>query len=141
MKGLLGFFIVLILVGCVSQKSNKPKPLYEILKTKNDGGAKFEFYELLTEPKEIKMLMNDPDLKRKIKENDLASSNFVILNMGKKPFGNYKIIVDRVEETKNEIFVYIKKNLPENIDANSDEIYVCPFSVIKINSKKSIIFK
>lgn len=141
MKSIIAVLIVLLLIGCSTQKTLKPKPIYEILATKNDGGAKIEFYELLTEPNEIRMLLNDPDLKRKVNEKDLVNSNFVILNMGEMPLDQYMITVDKVEESDKEIVVYIKKIKPANVKPNPEEIYVSPFAIIKINSKKPIVFK
>jgi hypothetical protein len=49
------------------------KPLFEVLTQQSDGGANINFYEILTEPNEIKMLQNDKKLKSKISTLDVQN--------------------------------------------------------------------
>lgn len=141
MKKLFLVGLVTLIYSCSSTKSTMTKPLYEVLSYENDGGANIRFYEILTEPNEIKMLLGDPNLKKKIKSEDIEKSNFIILNMGELPEGNYNITVDKIEETPMEIIVYVKETKPTTVTPNDVENFVRPYSVVKINSKKSIIIK
>ena len=58
-KGIVFCALVLFLFSCSSSKNGLNKPVYEILTVNNDGGANIKFYEILTEPKEIMMLLGD----------------------------------------------------------------------------------
>lgn len=121
-------------------KTPEQKKLYEVLLQENDGGGNINFYEILSEPNEIKMLLNDEKLKGKISATDVQKSNFVILNMGQKPTGGYGITVDSVEETDKEIIVKIKELKPEP-GAMLMQVITYPYTVVKINSKKQIVVK
>lgn len=140
-KYILSSIVILLILSCSSNKKSVSKPLYEVLSANNDGGANIRFYEILTEPKEIRMLLSDPDLKKKIKQEDIEKSNFVILNMGELPEGNYKIAIENIEETPDNIIIHVKETKPEVLNTDSLNNVVYPFSVVKINSKKEIIFK
>lgn len=121
-------------------KAPEQKNLYEVLLQQNDGGGNINFYEILSEPNEIKMLLNDQKLKGKISAADVQKSNFVILNMGQKPTGGYGITVDSVEETDKEIIIKIKELKPEP-GAMLMQVITYPYTVVKINSKKQIVVK
>ncbi|MBA0882375.1 protease complex subunit PrcB family protein [Flavobacterium undicola] len=140
-KSILSLVIVLVLFSCsTTQKGSTNKPLYEVLLQQNDGGANINFYEILSEPKEIKMLLNDEKLKGKISTNDVQQSNFIVLNMGEKPTGGYGITVDSVVETEKNIVIKVKEITPE-AGAMLTQSITYPYSVVKINSKKEIIVK
>lgn len=131
--------ICLVLFSCSTQKNTDEKPpLYEILKQKEIGGANFRFFEIITEQKEFKMLLNDPDLKNKVKPSDINTSNFLLLNMGEKNTGGYSFSVENVEETENDIIITIKENGPKGMATMA---ITYPISIIKVNSKKNIIIK
>jgi galactokinase len=144
MKIKFGFFVLvaLFLNGCSSSKnSGTTNSLFEVLVTNNDGGANIKFYEILTEPKEIMMLMGDETLKKKIKKNDMDKSNFIILNAGPTKETFNRAYVQKVVETTEAIEVYVK-DMQKNVEADlSNENVVYPYSIIKINSKKPIIIK
>lgn len=141
MKKILLVFTVLFLVSCGStSKKNKPVPLYEVLTQQSDGGASIRFFEILTEPREIKMLENDEYLKKKINPNDINTCNFVILNMGEQKTGGYIIGVKSVVETDKNIVITIKDEAPKTNDMTT-QVFSNPYTVVKINSKKEIIFK
>lgn len=114
--------------------------LYEVLTEQSDGGGNIQFYEILSEPNEIKMLLGDEFLKDKIKESDIQNSNFVILNMGEKKSGGYSIGVSTVEETTSNIVVTVIEKSP---DANAmvTQNITYPYTIVKINSKKEIVIK
>lgn len=137
-KSILFLGLLLVLFSCKStMKETAKKPLFEVLLQQNDGGGNINFYEILTEPKEIKMLQNDDKLKRKISTADLQQSNFIILNMGEKPTGGYSISIESVIETDKNIIIKVKENNPEP-GAILTQSITYPYTVVKINSKKPI---
>jgi hypothetical protein len=126
--------------GVSSPKITDKKVLYEVLTQQSNGGANIRFFEILSEPKELKMLQNDQNLRKKISPNDIQNSNFVILNMGEKATGGYSIGVDSVLETDNNIIITVKDNNPKPGDMVT-QVITYPFCVVKINSKKDIVIK
>jgi hypothetical protein len=116
------------------------KPIYEVLTQQGDGGATIRFFEVLTESKEIEMLQNDETMRKKIQESDLQNATFLILNMGEKNTGGYKIAVEKVEETADKIIVTVKDINPEP-GAMVTQAFTYPYTVVKINSKKQIEVK
>jgi len=143
MKKIILFFTAFLLFSCSTTKSVIDNKLYEVLNYNNEGGANIRFYEILSEPNEIKMLLSDQNLKKKIKTEDIQNCNFIILNMGPLPEGNYNIIIDKVEETDANIILYIKETKPQSVEDNptNQTEFVYPYSVVKIKSKKPIIVK
>lgn len=139
MKKLILIFGTILLVSCGANKNSKLS-LLEVLYQDENGGAKIEFYEIITEKSEFSMLLGDENLKGKIKKNDIETSNFIILNMGEKPTGGYSISVDRILETPDNIVVTIKKRSPKPRE-NVTTAITNPYCIIRINSKKEIIFK
>ena len=138
-KYLLAIFII-VLYSCSSNKATN-KPLYEVLSVNNDGGANIKFYEILTEAKEIRMLLGDDKLRRKIKERDVNNSNFIILNTGPTTETINKIKIEKVLETPTQIEIYVN-DTQKNIDINrADDETLYPYTIVKVNSKKPIIIK
>lgn len=138
-KSILVFVLVLTLFSCKTTiKVPEKKPLYEVLLQQNDGGGNINFYEILTEPREIKMLLNDEKLKGKISADDVQQSNFIILNMGQKPTGGYFITVDSVTETDENILIKVKEHNPDP-GAMLTQSISYPYTIVKINSKKPIV--
>lgn len=140
MKKISLITLLLFLAACSSGKKKTSKPIYDVLITKNDGGANIQFYEILTEAKEIKMLLADPNLKRKVKNEDLEKCNYLILNMGEKPYGKYSFKIEKAEETAENIILTIKEIVPDDV-IKDDENIVYPYCILRINSKKEIIIK
>ncbi|MFV8269592.1 protease complex subunit PrcB family protein [Flavobacterium sp. GT2N3] len=130
----------LISCGATTTKSSEKNALYEVMTQQMNGGASIRFFEILSEPNEIVMLQNDENLKNKISSNDSQTSNFVILNMGEKTSGGYSIGIDSVIETDKNIVITIKETSPEP-GSMVTQAFTNPFCVVKINSKKAIIFK
>ena len=104
MKKIIAFLIIsIVLFSCASKTNNADKlPLYEILKQEDQGGANFKFFEIISEPKEFKMLLNDADLKKKIKAADIYTCNFLLLNMGTKSSGGYYFTIENIEEMERD---------------------------------------
>lgn len=131
--------IGLVLFACAPKPIVSEKPeLYEILKQSAYGGADFKFFEIITEAKEFKMLLNDPDLKNKVKASDIDTANFLLLNLGGKSSGGYSISIDSMQELENDIIVTIKEIIPEGMVTT---VMTNPMAIVKINSKKNIIIK
>ena len=140
-KKIILILVIALIYSCSSTKNIEKKPLYEVLLVNNDGGANIKFYEVLTEPKEIKMLLGDQILRKKIKSSDITESNFVILNTGPTLETSNRVVIEKVIETPTKIEVYIKDN-QKNIDAvQTDDDTLYPYTVVKINSKKPIVIK
>ena len=140
MKKVISVLAVFVLISCGAKKTSDSKALYEVLTTQSDGGGNIKFYEILTEPNEIKMLVNDPLLADKMKQDDISNSNYVILNRGEKNTGGYSIVVEKVEETDKNIIITVKENSPAP-DAMTMQVITYPYTVVKIHSKKEIVIK
>lgn len=141
MKKVISVLAVFALVSCGAKKStDSSTALYEVLTTQSSGGGNIRFFEILTEPNEIKMLQNDPLLSDKVKEGDSGKSNFIILNMGEKNTSGYSIDVEKVEETDKNIIITVKEISPAK-DAMVMQMISYPYTVVKVNSKKEIIVK
>jgi hypothetical protein len=134
--------LILMLVACgtTAPINSEKEALYQVLTQQTDGGANIRFFEILTEPNEIRMLQNDKKLKNKINPVDVQKSNFVILNMGEKNTGGYSIGIDSVVETEKNIIISVKEISPEP-DSMVTQVFTYPFCVVKINSKKEIVIK
>ncbi|PWA04084.1 protease complex subunit PrcB family protein [Flavobacterium psychrotolerans] len=132
--------VTLILFSCGSTTKSVKKPLFEVLTQQNDGGARIRFFEVLSETREIKMLLNDDNLKKKIKPTDVNTCNFIILNMGEKNANGYSITIGSVEETSDKIIFTTKEKEPRTVHS-AEPIFVYPYAIVKINSKKEIVFK
>ncbi|AWI26431.1 protease complex subunit PrcB family protein [Flavobacterium pallidum] len=139
MKKIGLLLMALVLFSCKTTKTSGTSPLYEVLAERSTGGAQIKFYEIISEPNEFKMIKNDPALKKKIKPTDIDTSNFVILSAGEKNTGGYSIGIEKIEETANNIIVTIKEEGPKPGEMVTESL-TTPFTIIKINSKKEIIF-
>ena len=140
-KGIVSLFVIM-LASCssVTIKSSDTNELYEVLTQQSYGGASIRFFEILSEPNEIKMLQNDINLKDKINSTDIQNANFIILNMGEKTTGGYSIGVESVVETDSNIVITVKETNPD-LQSMVTQGFTSPFCVVKINSKKPIVFK
>jgi len=141
MRKAIPVLLVLFLASCSSTKTAVNKPLYEVLTTNDDGGAHIKFYEILTESKEIMMLLGDETLRKKIKKDDTATSSFIILNSGPTKESYNRVKVEKVVETATEILVYVKDTQKSTEENLADENISYPYTIIKINSKKPIVIK
>lgn len=141
MKKVISVLVIFVLVSCgASKTAASSMALYEVLTEQSSGGGNIRFFEILTEPNEIKMLQNDPLLAHKMKDADINNSNYVILNMGEKNTSGYSIGVEKVEETDKNIIITVKENAPSP-DAMVMQMISYPYTVVKVHSKKEIIIK
>lgn len=139
MKKISTFFLTVILFSCGTKKPAAADEfqLYEILKEDQYNGAKIKFYEIISEPNEFRLLQNDPDLKKSVQAEDIVHANFIVINLGEKTTGGYAIKVKNIEETDESIVVTIAEEAPRGMTTT---VMTYPMMVIKINSKKPIIF-
>ncbi len=141
MKKIGLLFLTLIFFSCGATKSKEVnKSLYEIITQQSDGGGNIHFYEIVSTSQEFKMLQGDDKLKGKITPNDINDSNFLILNMGEKSINGCSINVVDVQETDNKIIITIQETEPKSEGITLAD-YVYPYCIVKINSKKEIVFK
>jgi hypothetical protein len=141
MKKVISVLVIFVLTSCATKKATSSNPaLYEVLTEQSNGGGNIKFFEILTEPNEIKMLENDPLLADKMKQADINNSNYVILNMGEKNTSGYSIGIENVEETDKNIIITIKEKAPAP-DAMLLQVISYPYTVVKVHSKKEIIIK
>jgi hypothetical protein len=138
MKKIIALFLIIFLTACSSNKAiDSNNKLYQLLISKENGGAAFEFYETITDAKEFKVLLGDEEIKKFVKPNDILKSNFVLINLGEKKTGGYGIEKVIVTEEPTKIFVTIIKKEPKPGENVTTEI-TQPYGVLKINSKKPI---
>ena len=141
MKSISLLFLSILVFSCGTKKAIVlQKPLYEVLTQQPDGGGNIHFFEIVSTSQEFRMLQGDEKLKGKIKPNDINESNFLILNLGEKSINGFSINVTDVQETEKNIIITVKEIEPESRVITSSD-YVYPYSIVKINSKKEIIFK
>ena len=141
MKRVIVICVIYLFCSCANKKLvATERPLYEIIAQKQYGGAKIRFFEIISNPDEFGMIKNDPELKKKVKPEDISNANFLILNMGEKSSGGYSISIDKIEETDKNIIITIKEKAPDP-DAMVTTALTNPYAVVKINSKKEIIIK
>lgn len=138
MKRLCLLPLSLLLFACAGSKNQPKSELYEVLKSNDYQGAEFRFYEIITEPKEFVLLLNDPDLKRKVKADDIQKANFVVLHAGEKTTGGYSIFVRDIKETPDAIIITVGETAPQGMAITA---MTYPMTVIKVNSKKRLEFK
>ncbi|MBC7525685.1 MAG: protease complex subunit PrcB family protein [Flavobacterium sp.] len=139
MKKISLLLLIIAFSSCSSLK--KPmvsEPLYDVLFGDEFGGGSFQFYEIISEENEFKMLLGDAMIKPYVTKDDIKNSNFILVNLGEKPSDGYKIKVQKIEELSDKILITIKEVVPEN---KVNMVKTKPCFVIKIKSKKPIEIK
>ena len=139
MKKIVILSLVFMLFSCGSTKPPMlSKPLYDVLFGSDYGGASFQFYEIISEEKEFNMLLKDKMIKPYVKKEDIATCNFILVNIGEKQQEGYTIEVKNIVELSDKIVVSIKEIAPKStaIDNTTN-----PCFVVKIKSKKTIEIK
>jgi hypothetical protein len=142
-KAVFTLIIIFTLMACSSQKKAKYESatvLYEVLMQHEYLGSEFKFYELVTEPNEFRMLLSMKELKGKVKEKDIETCNFLLLNSGMKSSGGYTIGIESVVETEENIIVRVLEKSPD-VGENVTMAISYPMCIVKINSKKKIVIK
>lgn len=139
MKKIILLGLVFTIFSCSSTKVvDEPRALYKVLVSSDYGGAAFQFFEVISEKKEFNMLLGDDEIKKFVKPSDIETANFVLVNLGEKNSGGYKIDIKNVTELSDKIIVDIEEIKP---DGMAIQAITNPYCVLKINSKKPIEFK
>jgi hypothetical protein len=138
-KKAIVIFCAVLFSSCFSKKPTvlENKVLYDILLRKEDGGAKFRFYEIITEEKEFKMISKDKFIGPYLEKDEFQKSNFILINLGLKNKMGYQIKIEKAEEKINKIVLKITEVEPKNIE-NATIGDFTPNYVIRVKSKKPI---
>jgi len=137
----MGLAFLLWHCGASKNKSNT-HVLYDVLTQQPDGGGNLHFYEILTQDKEIHMLLNDPNLEHKVKPDDVKYANFIVFNLGGQNTPGWLLKIVNARETEDSIILSIEEVAPKKSDYHylPDEL-VYPYCVVRVNSKKNIIIE
>ncbi|MEN9336760.1 MAG: hypothetical protein RLZZ500_1747 [Bacteroidota bacterium] len=136
MKKILISCIAVVLYACSSVKPPESSyTSYDVLFSREQDGGRFQFYEIISEESEYKMLLNDPIISPYLKKEDIATCNFILVNLGEKPTGGWSIKVEKVKILKDKVEVVIKEIPPKGMATTA---LTTPNFVIKIKSKKPI---
>lgn len=128
-----------ILTSCSTfKKPLESKPLYDVLFGSDYGGGSFQFYEIISEENEFKMLLNDEIIKPYLKADDIKTSNFILVNMGEKNSGGYTLEVDSIQELADKISITLKEVPPSGMATTA---ITKPYYILKVKSKKPIEIK
>ena len=68
--------ILLFSCGASSVKNTDKKPLFEVLTEQDDGGGTIHFFEIVSDSLDVKLLQNDENLQKKIKQTHSKPYNF-----------------------------------------------------------------
>jgi hypothetical protein len=139
MKKIILIFSAVFFFSCGSKKPVviEKKTLYDIMLRKEEGGAKFRFYEIISEEKEFKMIFKDEFIKPYLEKEEFKKSNFILVNLGLKSKMGFQIQIDKAEEKADKIILKITEVEPKNSeDAVSGSF--TPNFVIRVKSKKTI---
>lgn len=139
MKNVIVLICSLVFISCVSKKPVvlENNELYDIILRKEDGGAKFRFYEIISEEKEFKMISKDEFIKPYLEKDEYEKSNFILVNLGLKSKMGYQIKVVKAEEKANKIILQIVETEPKTIETETVGDFT-PNYVIRVKSKKPI---
>jgi hypothetical protein len=138
-KNSIVLLFTFLFFSCGSKKPIvlEEKKLYDILLRKEEGGAKFRFYEIISEEKEFRMIANDEYIKPYLEKEEFKKSNFILVNLGLKDKSGYEIRIDKAVETANKISLRITELEPKNTE-NTISGDFTPNFVIRVKSKKAI---
>ena len=137
--GLRNIFIFLFSCGASSTKTSAANSLYEVLTQSAYQGKENKSYEVIKDNASLEKLyaaINDPQ----IPKVDFSKSRIVALFLGQRTSGGYAIKVKNVSEKGNKIYVTVEETKPKPGDMVTMAI-TNPFTIVKINSTKEIIFQ
>lgn len=151
MKKLILVPFAILLFSCNSTKKTvdqKPatevkKPaatnLYQVLSESSYQGKQTKSYEVIKDNASLIKLyesVNDPQ----VPKVDFTKAQVVALFMGERNTGGYDIKVKNVSEKGGKIYVTVEETKPKPGDMATMAI-TNPFTIVKINSTKEIIFQ
>jgi len=116
MKKIMGvFFIIISSCNAVSNSSHKD---FEIILTSEYGGNENKTHQIIetnstfiTEVEKLKI--NDSDAIERLLQIDFTKNNILILHLGVKNSGGYKISVEKTEYKGNQMILYTKEIVPK----------------------------
>lgn len=136
MKKIILFLFTIIFCACSSVKPPESSfASYDILYSREQDGATFQFYEIITEESEFQMLLKDPIISPYLNKSDIQTCNFILVNLGEKSSGGWTIKVEKVKIVKDKVEVVIKEIPPKGI---ATTVMTTPNFVLRIKSKKPI---
>lgn len=125
-----------LLLSCSSVKPPEASyTSYDILYGREQDGARFQFYEIISEESEFQMLLKDPIISPYLNKEDIKTCNFILVNLGEKPSGGWTIKVEKVKVLKDKVEVIIKEIPPKGM---ATTVMTTPNFVLRIKSKKPI---
>jgi len=149
MKKILLIPFAIVLFSCNSTKkttqetktsTEMTKPanqLYEVLAQSAYQGKETKSYEVIKDKASLASLyesIHDTE----VPKVDFNKARIVALFLGQRSSGGYEIKVKNVEEMGGKIIVYVEEIKP---DGMATTVMTNPFTIIKVNSTKEIIFK
>lgn len=120
-------------------KKNSTTALYQILSESAYQGKTEKSYEIIKDNATLVKLyeaVNDPQ----VPKVDFSKERIVALFMGEKSSGGYAIKVKNVSEKGGKIYVVVEETKPGSGDIVTMS-FTSPFTIVKINSTKEIIFQ
>lgn len=136
MKKIILLLFTIIFCACSSVKPPESSfTSYDILYSREQDGATFQFYEIITEESEFQMLLKDPIISPYLNKSDIKTCNFILVNLGEKSSGGWTIKVEKVKIEKDKVEVVIKEIPPKGI---ATTVMTTPNFVLRIKSKKPI---
>ncbi len=136
MKKIILLLFTIIFCACSSVKPPESSfTSYDILYSREQDGATFQFYEIITEESEFQMLLKDPIISPYLNKSDIQTCNFILVNLGEKSSGGWTIKVEKVKIVKDKVEVVIKEIPPKGI---ATTVMTTPNFVLRIKSKKPI---
>lgn len=114
--------------------------LYEVIAKETYGGKEERSNVVIKNKEDLKVLNKGVSLNEQIVKLDFLKSNLVVLFMGQKNSGGYSIGVEEVIEDDNAIHIKVKETAPKE-GVMAIMALTSPYCIVKINSKKEIIFE
>lgn len=150
MKKIILIPFAVLLFSCNStKKATDAKPatevkkpsaeLYQVLSESGYQGKDGKSYEVIKDNASLRKLyiaINDPQ----VPKVDFSKSRIVALFLGQRTSGGYAIKVKSVSEKGDKIYVTVEEKKPKPGDMVTMAI-TNPFTIVKINSTKEIIFQ
>ena len=146
MKKLLIVPFIVMIVSCNCKKetvakesSSSKQPLFEVLSESQYQGKEQESFEVIRDVASFKSLyqsINNEDLPK----IDFTKQSVVALFLGQRNSGGYAIKIKNVTEKDGKIYVEVEKLSPQPGEGVTMAI-TNPYSIVKINSTKEIVFK
>jgi len=120
-------------------ETRQSQKLYTVLSESDYQGKDAKSFEIIKDNESLKQLyqsVNDEQIPR----IDFTKERIVALFLGQKSSGGYSIKVKDVFEKGGKIYVSIQETAPK-AGENATMAMTSPYTIIKINSTKEIVFQ